>query len=176
MGKVTVGTGPCFFLNEFSGLIPVQQTFWVPTQTYEPSSGVTSTPSLFSSFLPWSLSPPTLVLAKFVTLFSGRSFLQDVAGAAVTLRVPTISCPSSRITACSPVRTGSWCTRSLGVKFTNLGSAGFPLSWMGVWARDHVLLSSPKLITAKPELCANVFPLRSVPEVREQCWTFSLIP
>lgn len=38
MGKVTVGTGPCFFLNEFSALIPVQQTFGFPPRPMSPAA------------------------------------------------------------------------------------------------------------------------------------------
>lgn len=38
MGKVAVGTGPCFFLNEFSALIPVQQTFGFPPRPTSPAA------------------------------------------------------------------------------------------------------------------------------------------
>lgn len=133
MGKVTVGTGPCFLSMSCRkpGSDSSTTDFWVPTQTYQSSSGVTSTSSLFSSFLS-GFFPPPLLLAEFVTLYSGRSFLQDVAKAAVTLRVPTISCPSSRVTACSPLRTGRWCNKATeSVCQFRPGSAGFPLSLMG---------------------------------------------
>lgn len=75
---------------------------WVPTQSCYSSSGLTSTSSLFSSFLFAFFAPP-LLRAEFVT-FSGMSFLRDVASPIP--QVPTISCPSCRLTACSLLRAG----------------------------------------------------------------------
>lgn len=82
-----------------------------PTRSRSRSSGVTSTSSLFSSFLFGCFTPP-LLLPEFVTLCCGRSFLGDVAGAALIRRVPTISCPSCRLTACSLLRTGRSCSQA----------------------------------------------------------------
>lgn len=136
MGKVSVGIGPfCFFLSmSFRKQTLSPADFWAPTQSRYSGSGVTSTSSLFSGFLFGYFTPP-LLLAEFVTLFSGRSFLQDVVGAALIRRVPTISCPSCRLTACSLLRTGRRCSQARG----RVASAWFLLSLMDVQKTVHLL-------------------------------------
>lgn len=121
----------CQWVLVTQSLIPAD--FWVPTQTHYTSSGVTSTSSLFSSFLFGFFTPP-LLLVVFVTLFSGRSFLQDVAEPVLIRFVPTISCPSSRVTACSPLRTGSWCNKATECVcvWVCVGANLSPLCWVSI--------------------------------------------
>lgn len=115
-GKGQCGNWALFLSMSFRKQTLIPADFWAPTQSRYSSSFVTST-SLFSGFLFGYFTPP-LLLAEFVTLFSGRSFLRDVVGAAFIRQVPTISCPSCRLTACSLLRTGRRCSQARGSRLS----------------------------------------------------------
>lgn len=159
--------------------------FCAPTQSRFSSSGVTSTSSLFSGFLSGCFPPPWL-LVEFVTLFSGRSFLRDMVGAALIRRVPTISCPSCRLTACSLLRTGRRCSQARG----RVASAWFLLSLMDVrrgvhllwilssWNRIRYLVLHGTLPDDEPQNVAKIFSFGETltcptKDIWTRCWGFN---
>lgn len=104
MGKVAVGTGPCFLSMTFQLWFQCNQCFlfyvFFPPGSHPelPDQQWCHIHSLIVLRLP---QPPTTVLLRSLSRCSleGAAFFSDVAGAAVTLWVPTISCPSSWVTA-----------------------------------------------------------------------------
>lgn len=85
VGKVAVGTGPCFLSMSFRkpGSDSSTRDWCVPTQTY--SQTVVSQPFLHCSPVSSLVSfPLDCSVQSLAMLFSGRSFLQDMAAATVT--------------------------------------------------------------------------------------------
>ena len=124
--------------------------FWVPTQTYSRASGVTSISSLFSSFLS-GFFPPPLLLAEFVMLFSGRSFLSRLRWLAGFPRSPALP-PELLLAHYFEQEDGATRPLRACANLNRLCWIFYCLKWE-LRERLCVCMSSLKLITSKPELC-----------------------
>lgn len=143
MGKVAVGTGPCFLSMTFQLWFQCNQCFFlffflqVPTQSCQRSSGVTSTPSLFSGFL-------NLRLRCFCGVCH-VAFLKELLSSRMWPErrwhygFPRSPALPLELLLSSQLSTGSWCTRSVGSRWAITGSVGFPLSSWCLLLGDHVL-------------------------------------
>lgn len=130
VGKVTVGTGPCVFVNEFQ-----KARLWLQYNRLlgshpdlKPSSGVTSISSLFSGFLSGFFSPPLLLTEGVCHVVPWKELSSGGGrGCGVTRRFPrSLALPPQLLLA---HRSGQedGATRPLGVR-ANLGR----LCWVSV--------------------------------------------